>query len=88
MPAMDTTKRNDVAELTKLSLRTFLNIGQMTRYRYLYTLEKELRKEIPAQVNTCELPQNRDKMIFHTCLAGIGVFGLLAFGITCLTTQT
>lgn len=85
---MDRTKTNDVEELTKLSLKTFLNIVQMARYRYLYTYGKELQKDCPAQVNTCEMPQNRDKMIFHTCLAGIGVFGLLAFGITGLTTQT
>ena len=47
---MDTTKTNDVAELTKLSLKTFLNIGQMARYRYLYTYGKELQKDCPAQL--------------------------------------
>ena len=78
---MDRRKTNDVAELTKLSLRTFLDIGQMARYRYLYTLGKELQKDSPAQVNACELAQNRDKMIKYTCLAGIGALGLLAFGI-------
>ena len=78
---MDTTKRNDVAELAKLSLRTFLDIGQMARYRYLYTLEKELQKDGSVQVNACELAQNRDKMIKYTCLAGLGTLGLLAFGI-------
>lgn len=78
---MDTTKRNDVAELTKLSLKTFLNIGQMARYRYLYTYGKELQKDCPAQVNACELAQNRDNMIKYTCLAGLCTFGLLAFGI-------
>ena len=61
MNTMDTTKTNDVAELTKLSLKTFLNIGQMARYRYQYTLEKELPTDCPAQVNACELAQNRDK---------------------------
>ena len=40
---MTSKRSNDVAELTKLSLSTFLNIGQMARYRYLYTLEKELK---------------------------------------------
>ena len=30
---MDRTKTSDVAELTKLGLKTFLNIGQMARYR-------------------------------------------------------
>ena len=63
MNTMDTTKTNDVAELTKLSLRTVLNIGQMARYRYLYTYEKELQKDCLAQVNAYELAQNREKMI-------------------------
>ena len=84
---MDRTKTNDVAELTKLSLRTFLDIGQMARYRYLYTYEKELLKVCPAQMNACELAQNRDKMIKYTCLAGIGALGLLAFGITGLISR-
>lgn len=84
---MDTTKTNEVAELTKLSLKTFLNIGQMARYRYLYTYEKELQKDFPAQVNACELAQNRDKMIKYTCLAGIGALGLLAFGIVGLISK-
>ena len=78
---MDRTKTNDVAELTKLSLKTFLNIGQMARYRYQYTLGKQLQKDCPTQVNAYELAQNRDKMIKYTCLAGIGALGLLAFGI-------
>ena len=52
---MDRRKTNDVTELTKLSLKTFLNIGQMARYRYLYTYGKELQKDCPAQVNACEL---------------------------------
>ena len=78
---MDRRKTNEVAELTKLSLRTFLNIGQMGRYIYLYTLGKELQKDTPVQVNARELVLNRDKMIYHTCLAGIGALGLLAFGI-------
>lgn len=78
---MDRTKTNDVEELTKLSLKTFLNIGQMARYRYLYTYGKELQKDCPAQVNACELAQNRDNMIKYTCLAGLGILGLLALGI-------
>ena len=77
---MDRTKTNDVAELTKLSLKTFLNIGQMARYRYLYTLGKEMKKDGLVQVDACELAQNRDKMIKYTCLAGLGTLGLLAFG--------
>ena len=84
---MDRTKTNDVAELTKLSLKTFLNIGQMARYRYLYTYGKELQKDYPAQVSVCELAQNRDKMIKYTCLAGIGALGLLAFGIAGLISR-
>ena len=84
---MDRTKTNDVEELTKLSLKTFLNIGQMARYRYLYTYGKELQKDFPAQVNACELAQNRDKMIKYTCLAGLGTLGLLAFGIAGLISR-
>ena len=75
---MNTTKRNDVAELMRLGLSTFLNIGQMARYRYLYTLGKELQQDCPAQVNACELAQNRDNMIKYSCLAGLGVLGLFA----------
>ena len=82
MYTMDSTRTNDVAELTKLSLTTFLNIGQMARYRYLYTLRKELQKDSPIQVNSYELAQNRDKMIKYTCLAGLGILGLLAIGIS------
>lgn len=83
----DRRKTNDVAELTKLSLRTFLNIGQMARYRYLCTFGKELQKDCPAQVNACELAQNKDNMIKYTCLAGIGALGLLAFGIAGLISR-
>ena len=84
---MDRRKTNDVEELTKLSLKTFLNIGQMARYRYLYTYGKELQKDFPAQVNACELAQNRDNMIKYTCLAGLGALGLLAFGIAGLISK-
>ena len=87
MYTMDSTRTNDVAELTKLSLTTFLNIGQMARYRYLYTLGKELQKDSPIQVNSYELAQNRDKMIKYTCLAGLGALGLLAFGIANLISR-
>ena len=78
---MDRTKTNDVEELTKLSLKTFLNIGQMARYRYLYTYGRELQKDYPAQVNACELAQDRDKMIKYTILSGVGILSLLAMGI-------
>lgn len=40
-----------------------------------------------AQVNACELAQNRDKMIKYTCLAGLGALGLLAFGIAGLSSR-
>lgn len=84
---MDRTKTNDVEELTKLSLKTFLNIGQMARYRYLYTYGKELQKDCPAQVNACVLAQNRDNMIKYTCLSGLCIAGLLAFGIAGLISR-
>ena len=84
---MDRRNTNDVAELTKLSMSTFVNIGQMARYRYLYSYEKELQKDSPAQVNAFKLTQNRDKMIYHTCLAGLGIAGLLAFGIANLMSK-
>ena len=87
MNTMDRTKTNNVAELTRLGLSTFVNIGQMARYRYLYTLGKELQKDCHAQVNACELAQNRDKMIKYTCLAGLGALGLLAFGIAGLISR-
>lgn len=82
---MTTTKSNDITELTKLSLSTFSNIGQMARYRYLYTLGKELQNDSPFQINACELSQNKAKMIYHTCLSEIGIIGLFAFGIAGLS---
>lgn len=65
---MNSTKSNDIAELTKLSLSTFLNIGQMARYWYLYTLGKELQNDNPAQVNAEELSQNKAKMVYPHAL--------------------
>lgn len=79
---MDSTAIKDLLDLTKKSLSTFYNIGQMARYRYLYTYGKELQKDCPAQVDACELAQNRDKMIKYTCLAGLGILGFLAIGIS------
>lgn len=84
---MNTTNTKDILDLTKLTLSTFNNIGQMTRYRYLYTLGKELQNDSPVQVNACELAQNKAKMIKYTCLAGLGILGLLAFGIAGLTSR-
>ena len=82
---MDSTKTNDATELMRLSLSTFLNIGQMARYRYLYTLGKELQNNSPIQTSDSELTQNRNNMIYHTCLAGLGILGLLAIGISGLS---
>ena len=84
---MYTTKTNDVTELAKLSLSTFSNIAQMTYYRTQYLTEKELRHENALQISTHELEQNRDKMILHTCLAGLGVIALFTFGIASLNSQ-
>lgn len=78
---MDSSKTKDILDLARLSLSTFLNIGQMTRYRYLYTLGKEIQNDNAIQVNAIELNQNRDKMIKHACLAGLGALSLLAIGI-------
>ena len=77
-----TPKTNNVDVLTRLTLTTFLHIGQMTQYRYQYCLEKELQKDTPFQVNADEMNQNRTKMIYHTCLTGLGIIGLLAIGIS------
>lgn len=84
---MDTTQTNDVNELMKLSLTTFLNIVQMTHFRVCYLTGKELQNESSAYVSASELTQNRDKMIFHTCLAGLGIIGLFAFGIAGLISK-
>lgn len=84
---MDRRETNDVTELTKLSLRTFLNIGQMTHYRMQYLVGKNLQDVNPTQVNACELAQNRGKMIMHTCLAELGVAALFAFGIAGLCSR-
>ncbi len=84
---MNTTKTKDILDLTKLTLSTFNNIGQMARYRYLYTLGKELQNDNSVQVNACELSQNKAKMIYHTCLAGLGALSLFAFGIAGLISR-
>ena len=70
-----------------MSLKTFLNIGQMARYRYLCSYEKELQKDRLVQINARELALNRNKMIKYTCLAGLGTLGLLAFGIAGLISR-
>lgn len=78
---MNPTKIKEVLDLTKQGLSTFYYIGQMTRYRYQYSLGKELQNDSSIQVNTSELTHNRDEMIKYTCLAGLGILGLLAIGI-------
>lgn len=78
---MNPNKVNEILDLTKQVISTGYYIGQMTRYRYQYTLDKELQNDNLVPVNACELTQNRDKMIKYTCLAGLGVLGLFAIGI-------
>lgn len=74
----------DAINLINHNTSTFSNIAQMTQYRYLYTLGKELQKDSPAQVNACELAQNRDKMVKYTCLTGLCIAGLFTLGIASL----
>ena len=78
---MNTKKTNDVADLTRQGVTTFLNIGLMARYMYLYYNGKELQNDSPAQVNAYELAQNRDKMIKYTILSGDGILSLLTMGV-------
>ena len=80
MRTNESIKNNEVLDLTKQGLSTFYNIAQMARYRYLYTLGKESQNENSIS-NTIELEHNRTNMIKYTCLAGVGILGLLAIGI-------
>jgi hypothetical protein len=57
----------DVINLIKDSASTFLNIAEMTQYRVKYVQDRD--------------KESRDKMIYHTCLAGLGILGLFAIGI-------
>lgn len=50
-------------------------------------MQKELQMDCSAQLNACELAQNRDRMIYHTCLAGLGIIGLLTTGIAGLNSR-
>ena len=68
---MNSTDTKDYLDIAKQGISTFLNIGQMARYRVDYLMRK----------------QNRDKMIKYTCLAGLGILGLLAIGIAGLTSN-
>lgn len=80
MRTNESINRKDVLDLTKQGLSTFYNIAQMARYRYLYTVGKELQNE-NSIYDTIELEHNRTKMIKYTCLAGLGIMGLFAIGI-------
>lgn len=80
MRTNESIKNNEVLDLTKQGLSTFYNIAQMARYRYLYTLRKESQNENSIYDNIV-LEHNRTKMIKYTCLAGLGILGLLAIGI-------
>ena len=78
---MNPTKIKEVLDLTKQGISTFYYIGQMARYRYQYSLEKEPQSDRSIQVNTSELAHNKDKMIKYTILSGIGMLSLFAMGI-------
>lgn len=67
----NSTEIKDYLDIAKQGISTFYNIGQMTRYRIDYLMRN----------------QNRDKMIKHACLAGLGIIGLLAVGITSLASR-
>lgn len=56
----------DYLDIAKQGISTFYDIGQMARYRVDYLVRN----------------QNRDKMVKHACLAGLGIIALLAIGIT------
>ena len=61
----------DVINLINHSASTFSNIAQMTQYRVKYVQDRD--------------KESRDKMIYHTCLAGVGIACLLTIGILGLT---
>lgn len=63
---MNSSEIKDCLDIAKQGVSTFYNIGQMTRYRVDYLVRN----------------QNRDKMVKHACLAGLGIIALLAIGIT------
>lgn len=86
MRTNESIKNDEVLDLTKQGLSTFYNIAQMARYRYLYTLGKESQNENSIS-DTIELEHNRTKMIKYTCLAGLGILGLLAIGICGLSVR-
>lgn len=67
----NSTDIKDYLDITKQGISTFYNIGQMARYRVDYLVRN----------------QNKEKMIKHACLAGLGIIGLLAIGIAGLTSH-
>ena len=71
---------NDVADLVKLGFTTGYYIAQMARYKTQYVLEKESNSNNQTSVPN----ENKDNTIKYACLAGIGIIGLLAFGIASL----
>lgn len=58
---------SDVINLINHSASTFSNIAQMTQYRMKYVLNRDV--------------ESKQKMIYHTCLAGLCIAGLFTFGI-------
>lgn len=84
---MNSTQTKDDDVLTRLSLSTLLNIGQMAQCRYQYCLGKELSKDNLIQVSTRDMAQNKAKMFYHACLAGLRIIGLLAIGIAGLNSK-
>lgn len=61
----------DVINLINHSTFTFLNIAQMAQYRVKYLQDGDA--------------ESKQKMIYHTCLAGVGIACLLTIGILGLT---
>ena len=84
---MESTTKKDILDFTKQVISTFYNIAQMAHYRVRYLTEKESFNDSAAQISVNELNQDRDKMIKFTCLAGLGIAGLLAIGIAGLSNR-
>ena len=63
----------DTIDLINHSASTLLDIAQMTQYRMKYLQDRT--------------EESKEKMIKYTCLAGLGVIGLFAFGIAGLISR-